>query len=129
MLRILGKYKSYSPVVLSFILIAGMILILVFESFGLARKEVNLSLRMAGSIEIAEYNIEKSRRPNEEKILETQKRILAKINRSSTKIKPNNSHTIVNILYNSILNEEDECQGSSCYLDFQGNEQPNSRLE
>lgn len=120
MFNILGKYKSYSPVVLSFILVTGMILIVVFETFGLARKEVNLSLRMANPIEVAHYHLEKIR-PVIPKKTETLNRISSKLNQSTIKVKPSNRHTIENILYDSVSNIiENECQDNSCGLEYKG---------
>ena len=58
-MHVIGRYKAYSPVVFTVLLLIGMLLILIFENFGLARKEQNISMRLANPIQMAQLNIEK----------------------------------------------------------------------
>ena len=64
-MQFLGKYKSYSPVVFTVILLFGMGLILIFENFGLTRREENLNFRLGNSIQKANIILEKHENSND----------------------------------------------------------------
>lgn len=57
-MNIVKKYKSYSPIVFSILLVAGMCIIMIFENLGLAKKEANLNSRYYNTIENANKRIE-----------------------------------------------------------------------
>ena len=118
-MHVIGRYKAYSPVVFTILLLVGMLLILIFENFGLARKENNISIRLANSIQMAQLNIEKKQNSksksspllkssdiNQSKIAQTTtlEQIYSKLDTSNEE----NINKIKNILVDSIQEEEEE---------------------
>lgn len=59
-MHLFGRHKTYAFVVFGALVMCGMILVLIFENCGIARKESNLSMRLANSIQAAQLKLEKS---------------------------------------------------------------------
>jgi biopolymer transport protein ExbB/TolQ len=122
-MHVIGRYKAYSPVVFTVLLLVGMLLILIFENFGLARKENNISIRLANSIQMAQLNIEKKQKSksksspllkstdiNQSKIAQTTtlEQIYSKLDSSNEE----NINKIKNILVSSIQEEEENYESN-----------------
>lgn len=105
-MHLFGRHKTYAFVVFGALVICGMILVLIFENCGIARKESNLSMRLANSIQVAQLKLEKSHFASSNSHL-LQQSLIPNLNKiiDNHDDKREKAIRIQEFIYNSIYNE------------------------